>query len=57
MNRVQAVAALREIKAECLKHEHCYNCPLFVDGEWEVACIIDCSDLPSAWEVVILNEE
>ena len=56
MDRVGAVKALKEIKAECSKHKHCYDCPLFVDGEWQIGCIIDCSDLPEEWEIVTLND-
>ena len=56
MDRVQAVKALKVIKAECKKHKHCCNCPLYVNGEWEMWCIVNCSDLPEAWEVVTLND-
>lgn len=56
MDKVQIVKMLKEIKAECSSHIHCCDCPLYVNGEWEMWCIIDCSDLPKEWEIVTLND-
>ena len=57
MNRAEVVKVLKKVKAECSRHPHCCDCPLYVNGEWETSCIIDCSDLPEEWEIVILNDD
>jgi len=56
MDKVEIIKVLKEIKAECSEHKHCCDCPLYVNGEWKMWCIIDASDLPEEWEIVTLND-